>query len=166
MVNFGEASTYFGVVETNYIEKKEATRLYQEALNLRRVWRTSTNGSTIGNREWTWHREREWRATLSPSDWFNDLMNALVGISVGATMMISEITSPDEDGHFLFLGISECVPQRSIRIATYTQDEINLKVVCNNWRRPDLKAGAYVEAQGVLIVEDDIPTIMADRIRL
>jgi hypothetical protein len=32
MVNFGEASTYFGVVETNYIEKKEATRLYQEAL--------------------------------------------------------------------------------------------------------------------------------------
>jgi hypothetical protein len=46
------------------------------------------------------------------------------------------------------------------------KDEINLKVVCNNWRRPDLKAGAYVKAQGVLIVEDDIPMIMADRIRL
>jgi hypothetical protein len=65
---------------TSYMEKKEATRLYQEAIRSPKSlkdfdkwidnWEQGINLAQI----------KKVAATLSPSDWFNDLMNTLAGI--------------------------------------------------------------------------------------
>ena len=64
---------------TSYMEKKEATRLYQEAIRSPKSLKDFDKW--IDN----WEQginlaQKKVAATLSPSDWFNDLMNTLAGI--------------------------------------------------------------------------------------
>jgi hypothetical protein len=65
---------------TSYIEKKEATRLYQEATKSPKGMKDFDNWIDNWEQGMNMAQRKKVAATLSPSDWFNDLMKALAGI--------------------------------------------------------------------------------------
>lgn len=65
---------------TSYMEKKEATRLYQEAIRSPKSLKDFDKWIDNWEQGMNLAQKKKVAATLSPSDWFNDLMNTLVGI--------------------------------------------------------------------------------------
>jgi hypothetical protein len=65
---------------TNHIDKQEATRLYQEALKSPKSLKDFDKWIDNWEQAMNMAKEKKVAAALSPSDWFNGLMNSLTGI--------------------------------------------------------------------------------------
>ena len=77
----------------------------------------------------------------------------------------TNVDGPTKGNWIKFPGIAQCEIQKSIP-GVIVSPEMEVDVLCNNWRSITLNAGTLIEAEGVMAVENNRPLFIADQIRV
>ena len=75
------------------------------------------------------------------------------------------VDGPTKGNWIKFPAVAQCEIQKPIP-EVVVSPEMGVDVMYNNWRSMTLEAGALMEAEGVMAVENDRPLFMADLIRV